>query len=78
MKSRIFQLVALLNEANTAYYNTGEAIMEDSVYDGLRDELTKLDPSNSLLKTVGAAPSSMLTKVKHSIPMGSLNKAMNE
>lgn len=78
MKSRISQLVSLLNEANTAYYNTGEAIMEDSAYDALKDELSKLDPSNPLLKTVGAAPSSMLTKVKHSIPMGSLNKAMDE
>lgn len=76
--NRLDQLTTLIREADTAYYNTGESLMEDSAYDALRDELSKLDPSNPLLKTVGASPSNMLTKVKHSIPMGSLNKAMDE
>ena len=61
-------------KAKDAYYN-GAPIMSDAEYDALEDELRKLDPSHPVLAKVGAAPSGGWVKVKHSIPMGSLNKA---
>jgi len=65
-----------IQEANHAYRN-GNPIMSDAAYDALEDQLRVLDPSHAHFQTVGAAPlpGGGWPKVRHSIPMGSLNKA---
>ncbi len=75
--NRIEEIESLLTAADLAYFNTGEAIMEDAQYDALRAELRKLAPNNKALKRIGAA-AGMLEKRTHTIPMGSLDKAMNK
>lgn len=68
-------LATKIIEASNAYYNDQPTI-EDHEFDALVDELRKLNPQHSVLGAVGApvkAVSEWL-KVKHEIPMQSLNK----
>lgn len=68
------ELEAKLRAASDAYYNN-IPIMSDDEFDQLKDQLYDLDPDNSFLKEVGSpVDSSLLQKVRHVIPMGSLNK----
>lgn len=77
---RIANLVKTLAEARAAYYNTGTPVMTDAAYDSLEDELRRLDPTNAFFAKVGtpAPVGGAWPKVRHTIPMGSLNKAQNE
>jgi len=74
--SRITELRNLIVKAKHAYYYSGEPIMEDVVYDAIEDELRLLSPDDEVFKIVGAQvpQDTMLTKAKHSIPMGSQSK----
>lgn len=74
--SRITELRNLIIKAKHAYYYSGEPIMEDVVYDAIEDELRLLSPDDEVFKIVGAQvpQDTMLTKAKHSIPMGSQSK----
>ncbi len=82
---RVDELVALLKKYKDAYYNK-QALVSDAAYDVLEDELRDLDPDNEIFQTVGSpAPESAVggavtqwEKARHAIPMGSLNKAVNE
>lgn len=67
-----------IQAANKAYRN-GTPIMTDAAYDALEDQLRALDPNHPHFQTVGAAPlaGGGWPKVRHSIPMGSLNKAQD-
>ena len=76
MTSRAQTLVDLLTKYDDAYYN-GTPLVPDSVYDPLRDELVRLDPSNAYFSKVGAPVNGAWPKVRHAIPMTSLNKAQN-
>jgi len=69
-------LAKRLTEARDAYYN-GTPIMSDAAFDALEDQLRALDPTHpAILKVGAAAPSGgAWPKVKHDIPMSSLNKA---
>lgn len=73
--NRIQELQDKILKAKDAYYNTDTPILTDKVFDAYVDELTKLDPNNPAITTVGAdlRPSVWL-KAKHQIPMGSLDK----
>lgn len=76
---RIAELAELLRKYKDAYYN-GQPLVSDAAYDELEDELRGLDPANPVLKSVGA-PALAVTeweKARHAIPMGSLNKVVNE
>jgi len=76
---RIEELRRLIDRADDAYYTTGNAIFEDAKYDALKAELKTLNPSDARLVSVGSAiKSSILQKTKHTVPMGSLGKCMNE
>ena len=77
-KQRKNELEKLLRAASNAYYAGGDATMSDAEFDRLHDELEALDPANAFLNEVGAPADSALTKVKHSIPMGSLRKIKPE
>src|SRR5678816_1517766 len=77
--SRVGELVKLLRKYKDAYYN-GTPLVSDAAYDALEDELRALDPSHDFLKTVGAPVAAVTSweKARHAIPMGSLNKAVDE
>ena len=74
-KERIAYLMDKIFEAKIAYYNK-QPIVSDKVFDAWIDELKELDPTNKILKTVGAPLPSTTEwkKASHSIPMGSLDK----
>lgn len=79
----IKSLVDTLNEYRDAYYNRSESLVSDAEYDALFDKLKQMEQesgivlSNSPTKTVGYEIKSKLTKVKHDIPLLSLDKTKN-
>ncbi len=73
-KDRIAWLENEIRRHQSLYYN-GEPEISDEEFDALWDELTRLDPSNPLLKTVGRDFSERWPKRKHLMVMGSLSKA---
>jgi DNA ligase (NAD+) len=87
--ARIAELGALLKQYKDAYYN-GQPLVSDAAYDQLEDELRALDPGHAVLASIGApvpakakpraagAQVSEWEKAQHKIPMGSLNKAVDE
>jgi DNA ligase (NAD+) len=82
--ARVVELGALLKEYKHAYYN-GQPLVSDAAYDALEDELRELDPEHEILQSIGApvpkGKGEVVTeweKARHAIPMGSLNKVVNE
>jgi len=68
------ELVKVLKKLSDAYYNTGEPLVSDNVYDELRDMLEEKDPENPYLEEVGAPVKGTKKKVKLPFEMGSLTK----
>ncbi|MEN9317259.1 MAG: hypothetical protein RIS35_3652 [Pseudomonadota bacterium] len=79
-RPRIDTLRNLILSAKHAYYYSGEPIMSDAEYDALEDELRGLVPDDPVLAIVGAPVpvDTILTKARHSIPMGSQGKVNSE
>ncbi len=79
-KSRMHELVELLNRASKAYYQDAQEIMSNYEYDALYDELVELEKelgitlSNSPTVNVGYEVLSELPKERHESPMLSLDK----
>ena len=77
---KVAMLVAKLNQYRHEYYNKAKPSVSDAVYDHLFDELKKLEKktgivlSNSPTQTIGYTPVSTLEKVRHPIPLLSLDK----
>ena len=71
--NRIDQLKKEIAEANVAY-RTGEAIILDSEYDDLLEELEQLAPNDELLVKIGHTPVDESRKRKLPITMASMNK----
>lgn len=77
---RMKELIALLNQASLAYYQQDTEIMSDHEYDALYDELVQLEKqtntvlANSPTQNVGHVVVSNLTKIKHDVPILSLDK----
>ena len=69
---RVANIVAQLNAASHAYYETGEPIIDDDTYDALLEELRSLDAGNPYLVAVGAPVSEGAVRLP--IPMPSLRK----
>jgi DNA ligase (NAD+) len=67
------KLAKILRDLSLVYYNTGESLVSDEVFDYLKDHLEKIDPINDFLNEVGA-PIDSKEKVKLPYPMGSLDK----
>lgn len=70
----ISKLVKLLTLFSDRYYNTGEALVSDQIYDQLVEYLKANDPENIFLKNVGAPIKGSKEIVKLPFQMGSLNK----
>lgn len=74
-------LINLLNEASSKYYNGAELIMSDYKWDSLYNELQKMEEEMGVIfpdsptRHVGYEVKTELTKVKHNHPMLSLDKA---
>jgi DNA ligase (NAD+) len=73
---KIDELRNKLLKAKQAYYFGGTPIMSDAEYDALEAELKRINPKDPIFSTVGAPvpPDNILSKAKHSMPMGSQNK----
>lgn len=77
---RIKELVGILNEASKAYYQEDREIMSNFEYDGLYDELVRLEGENGTTLShsptinVGYEIISELPKIEHDVPMLSLSK----
>jgi DNA ligase (NAD+) len=73
------ELLQTLTDARDAYYN-GSPIMTDAEFDALEDDLRAADPNSPFFSNVGAAVPAVSgwAKVKHLVPMSSLNKAQDE
>lgn len=76
---RIEERVRFLTEAQKAYYETGEPLIGDAVFDELEEELRRWDPENLYFRRVGAAPEERgrveIQKQLHQVPMLSMDKA---
>jgi len=69
----IKELEEVLGYANYKYYNSCRSVMDDDVYDVIRNILEMRKPDSPILKTVGA-PIESSDKVKLPYWMGSLDK----
>lgn len=70
--------IAQLDKYDDAYHN-GKALISDAAYDLFKDSVYRqLPPGHPSLAKVGHAPSSPWPKERHTIFMGSQNKAVTE
>jgi len=72
----IKEIVEILSKAKDAYYNGRDSGMTDREFDQLEDKLRELDSKNPYFVRVGAQ--SYGNKIKHEIPMKSLQKANSQ
>ena len=84
IENRIIELRGTINDHNYNYYVLDNPIISDIEYDTLLRELDTLETkrpdlitTDSPTQRVGAAPLAAFTSVEHSIPMLSLENAMN-
>lgn len=84
IQQRVERLRLQLQEASYAYYVLDNPIMEDAVYDRLYRELQELEDrhpelisSDSPTQRVGEKPAAKFEKVRHNIPLYSLENAFN-
>ncbi len=74
-------LYTILRHADDAYYNQHKSIMGDAAYNALREQLDRLIsayPELAEQPSVGAPANGSTNKVKHSIPILSLQKAYSD
>lgn len=79
------QLAEQIRHHNALYYQQDAPVISDGEYDALMRELEALERAHPELQApdsptqkVGAAPLAKFAKVKHSVPMLSLNNAFSE
>ena len=64
----VAKIVATLKEASAAYYNGGPLTMSDDAFDTLLEKLRTLDPANPYLSTIGAPPTTSVTRLPYAMP----------
>jgi len=79
------QLAAQVQAANDAYFQDDQPIMDDAAYDAKRQRLVALEEAFPELKEasgvsgkVGAKPSGKFAKIRHRVPMLSLDNAFSD
>jgi len=84
-KHRIDELRELINKYNAAYYGRSESLVSDLEYDGLFAELANLekvypeyDSPDSPTHKVGNDLAKSFVKVKHNVPMMSIDNTYSE
>ncbi len=82
MRPRFDALMARIAEANTAYHTQDAPVSTDAEYDALRREADAIlaehpeyGEAATVLEEVGAAPASGFKKIRHVVPMLSLDNA---
>ncbi len=85
IKKNYLKKINLINKYNKAYYKNSEPIVDDFEYDNLKIEILDLEKKYNFLKSdkspsviVGFKPSKNFKKVKHKIPMLSLDNAFDK
>ncbi len=85
VKKRLAWLGREIKAADALYYQDDNPALSDAEYDALRAELRTLEAAHPHLirkdspsKTVGATPSGKFGKIKHSVPMLSLDNAFTD
>lgn len=83
-KKRIKNLSMEIRAADEQYYNDDNPLLSDADYDALRKELSEVETAfphlvakNSPTQKVGTKPSGRFDKIKHSVPMLSLDNAFD-
>lgn len=74
-------IVAAIKKSNKLYHDTAKPILEDYVYDALKDILKERKPNHSLLRTIGSGKTEQLTRQKKEklpYPLYSLDKIKPE
>lgn len=76
--ARIQELVDTIARHNNLYYNKDEPEISDVEYDALVRELRELDPSVSILSSIGGKVDEQFSPHKHAVKMLSLGNAFTE
>lgn len=84
-EAELARLVKVMGDADAAYYDQDAPIMSDAEYDALRrrnllieKRFPKLKRKDSPSDRVGAPPSAKFEKVRHAVPMLSLDNAFDD
>ena len=84
VKKNYLEKIKKFQTYNEAYYNKSDPIVDDAIYDSLKNEILQLEKTYTFLKSndspstnIGYKPSKNFKKVKHKTPMLSLNNAFN-
>ena len=85
IKKDYFNKIKLLNKYNKFYYDKSNPIVSDNDYDILKKNIIEIEKKYPKLINkespslkVGFKPSKNFKKIKHKIPMLSLNNAFNK
>ena len=85
IKKIYLQKIKLLKKYNESYYNKSNPIVEDAIYDSLKNEIVTLEKKYLFLNSkdspsssVGFKPSKNFKKITHKTPMLSLSNAFNK
>jgi len=70
-------LTKIISLANKAYHADGEPLIGDDLFDVIKDRLHELDPTNPVLKEVGASNENS-EKIELPFWMGSMDKIKND
>ncbi len=85
INQKYLKKIKLFQKYNKHYYNLNNPIVSDQIFDKLKLEIINLEKQHKFLNhkdspknSVGFRPSKTFKKVKHSIPMLSLNNAFDK
>lgn len=76
---QLAELRHLIDKADAAYYSGSSSTVSDEQYDNAKKQLSTLDPNDERLTRIGLQydKSQLRNKVRHTIPMGSLDNMDN-
>ena len=85
IKKKYNDKIKLIKKYNFSYYDKSSPIVNDQIYDNLKQEILQLEIDYTFLKSddspskiIGYKPSKNFKKVPHKVPMLSLGNAFDE